>query len=115
MALVWLAAVLAARIAEAHAFLEHAVPSVGSTVTAAPREIRIYFSEPIEPAFSAITLAAADGRPVRTGAAAVDPADHAQFVLLLPPLPPGRYRVSWHVVSVDTHRTEGNFTFEIKP
>jgi hypothetical protein len=31
------------------------------------------------------------------------------------PLTPGTYRVSWRVVSVDTHPTEGNFTFTIKP
>ena len=30
-------------------------------------------------------------------------------------LPPGTYLVSWHVVSVDTHPTEGTFTFDIKP
>ena len=28
-------------------------------------------------------------------------------------LPPGTYTVSWHVVSVDTHPTEGTFTFEV--
>ena len=38
-----------------------------------------------------------------------------QFVLPVPALPSGRYKVSWHVVSVDTHPTQGDFTFEIKP
>jgi hypothetical protein len=37
------------------------------------------------------------------------------LVLPLPPLAPGRYRVRWHVVSVDTHRTEGEFGFEVTP
>jgi methionine-rich copper-binding protein CopC len=100
--------------AAAHAFLDHASPPVGATV-AAPREIRIFFSEPVEPAFSGIALTAADGTPVATGHAAVDPGDHRQLVLPLPPLPPGGYRVSWHVVSVDTHRTEGDYRFTVKP
>jgi methionine-rich copper-binding protein CopC len=26
---------------------------------------------------------------------------------------PGTYKVNWRVLSVDTHRTEGNFTFRI--
>ena len=39
--------------------------------------------------------------------------DELQIGLKL--LPPGTYLVSWHVVSVDTHPTEGTFTFEIKP
>ena len=99
----------------AHAFLDHAVPPVGGTVAAAPAEIRLFFSEAVEPAFSGVAVSGADGRPVATGRAAVDPSNRSALVLPLPPLPPGRYKVSWHVVSVDTHRTEGDFTFEIRP
>jgi hypothetical protein len=29
-------------------------------------------------------------------------------------LPPGTYRVHWHVLSKDTHSTEGNFTFQVE-
>jgi methionine-rich copper-binding protein CopC len=99
----------------AHAFLDHAVPAVGSTVTAAPSEIRLFFSEAVEPAFSGIELATANGTAIAAGAATIDPHDPMQLVLKVPPLPPGEYRVRWHVVSVDTHRTEGDFTFEIRP
>ena len=56
-----------------------------------------------------------DGRPIATGAAVVDPGNDKQLVLLLPPLTPGRYRVHWHVVSVDTHRTEGEYSFTVEP
>src|SRR5207244_9750333 len=101
--------------AAAHAFLSQAAPPVGGVVSATPREVRITFSEAIEPAFSAIELATADGQPVSAGRATVDPRDNTQLVLPLPPLAPGRYRVSWHVVSVDTHRTEGQYGFEIRP
>jgi copper resistance protein C len=101
--------------ASAHAFLDHSIPPVGGTVAASPKEIRLFFSEAIEPLFSGISLASASGQPIITGPAVVDAADHAQFVLPVPPLPPGRYKVTWHVVSVDTHPTEGHFTFEIKP
>jgi copper resistance protein C len=31
----------------------------------------------------------------------------------LPKLPPGTYTVNWHVTSVDTHKTEGNYTFTV--
>jgi methionine-rich copper-binding protein CopC len=101
--------------ARAHAFLDHAVPAVGSTVASAPRELRLFFSEAVEPLFSTIELADASGHPVATGKATADTKNRAQLVLTVPPLVPGRYRVTWHVVSVDTHRTEGDFTFEIKP
>jgi copper resistance protein C len=101
--------------AEAHAFLNQAVPPVGGVVPVAPREVRLTFSEGIEPAFSRIELATADGRPVGAGPATVDRRDNTQLVLALPPLPPGRYRIKWRVVSVDTHPTEGDYTFEIRP
>jgi copper resistance protein C len=99
----------------AHAFLAQAVPAVGGVMSAAPREVRLTFTEGIEPAFSRIELAAANGQPVGTGPAMVDPRDNTQLVLALPPLAPGRYRVRWRVVSVDTHPTEGDYTFEIRP
>ena len=53
--------------AVAHAFLNQAVPPVGGTVAASPPEIRLYFSEAIEPRFSGIELTSLDGRPVKTG------------------------------------------------
>ncbi len=99
----------------AHAFLDRAIPPVGGTVSVPPKEIRLFFSEAIEPLFSGIALAAAGGQPIKTGPPVVDAADHSEFVLPVPLLPPGQYKVSWHVVSVDTHPTEGDFTFEIKP
>jgi methionine-rich copper-binding protein CopC len=115
----WLFALIApglsATAARAHAFLDHAVPPVGGTVSASPPEIRLYFSEAIETRFSRIELTSLDGRPVNTGQASVDPRDQMQFVLTVPALPFGRYKVTWHVVSVDTHPTQGDFTFEIKP
>ena len=106
---------MSAVAAVAHAFLNQAVPPVGGTVAASPPEIRLYFSEAIEPRFSGIDLTTGDGRAIATGAAAVDPGNDKQLVLLVPPLTPGRYRVHWHVVSVDTHRTEGEYSFTVEP
>ena len=99
----------------AHAFLDHAVPPVGGTVAASPPEIRLFFSEAIEPRFSGIDLATEAGRTIATGQAIADPGNDKQLVLLVPPLTPGRYRVHWHVVSVDTHRTEGEYSFTVEP
>jgi methionine-rich copper-binding protein CopC len=35
--------------------------------------------------------------------------------LRVPRLGPGRYRVTWHIVTVDTHPTEDAFEFEVRP
>jgi len=97
-----------------HAFLNEAAPIVGGTVPTSPKEIRLTFTEAIELRFSGIDLTT-DGRAIATGAAAVDPGNDKQLVLMVPPLTPGRYRVHWHVVSVDTHRTEGEYSFTVEP
>lgn len=109
------AAGMPAAAAVAHAFLNQAAPPVGGTVPTSPKEIRLTFSEGVEPRFSGIELVAGDVRRIATGPAATDPADDKQLVLAVPPLAPGRYRVRWHVVSVDTHRTEGEYGFEVAP
>ena len=100
--------------AQAHAYLDHASPLVGSTVKAAPNEVRLWFNQPLEPRFSGAELRASSGGPV-LGTGAVDTADPKQMVIPTHGLPPGKYKVTWKVLSVDTHRTEGSFTFEVKP
>jgi copper resistance protein C len=100
----------------AHAPLVKAVPAVGGTVAASPKGLKLSFSEGVEPHFSGVALQAANGHAVGTGAASVDPGDNATLIVpIKSALPPGSYKVSWHVVSVDTHRTQGSFTFEVKP
>ena len=96
----------------AHAYLDHASPLVGSTVSA-PREVRLYFTQALEPRFSAAQLRSSSGAVVGTGH--VDRVDPKQIVISVRGLAPGRYKVDWKVLSVDTHRTEGNFGFEVKP
>jgi methionine-rich copper-binding protein CopC len=113
--LVLLTAALLPGAALAHAFLDHAIPAVGSSVTAPPPELRLFFTQELEPSFSGLTVSGGDGQAIATGSASVDPQNPAQMVLKLPLLAPGHYRVSWHAVSVDTHRTEGSFTFDIQP
>lgn len=106
---------LAAAAAHAHAQLERATPAVGGTVASAS-EIRLKFSEGVEPRFSKVTLTTADGGVAPLGAAKVEAGDPT--VLIVPiakPLPPGVYTVHWHAVSVDTHHTQGDFDFTVKP
>ena len=113
--LLGLVVTLWASAACAHAFLDHAMPPVGGTLAASPPILRLFFTQQIEPLFSGVEVATAAGSPVKIGPAAVDPANPAALLVPLPRLAPGRYRVIWHVVSVDTHRTEGSYQFTIQP
>jgi methionine-rich copper-binding protein CopC len=118
---IWLATLLCAGLsfspaAIAHALLVKAVPAVGGTVSASPADIKITFSEAVEPRFSKIVVTGADGRSVETGAASVDPGNHAMLIVpIKASLQPGTYKVMWHAVSVDTHTTQGSFSFDVKP
>jgi len=99
----------------AHAFLDHAAPAVGSTVRTTPVAVRVWFTQEIEPAFSTIRVVDAKGNVIASSDKAVDASDRTLLRLPLPPLPAGTYRVVWRVLSVDSHVTEGDFTFEIAP
>ena len=101
--------------AQAHAFLEHASPPVGSSVQASPPVVTLWFTQDLEPAFSSVTVTNEAGQRVDLGNAQIPPGSPAELQIGLKPLAPGTYLVSWHVVSVDTHPTEGTLTFEIKP
>jgi methionine-rich copper-binding protein CopC len=101
--------------AQAHAFLDHADPRVGSTVRAAPAEVRLWFTQEIEPAFSSVQVSNAAGERVDKSDAHVDRADRTLLQVSIPTLPPGDYKVTWRVVSVDTHVTQGDFTFQVAP
>ena len=105
----------AASAVRAHAFLDHASPAVGSSVPASPLLVTLWFTQDLEPAFSSVTVTNEAGERVDLGNNQIARDRPAELQIGLKPLPPGTYLVSWHVVSVDTHPTEGTFTFEIKP
>ena len=98
----------------AHAFLDHAEPKVGSTVTNSPTEVKIWFTQEVEPAFSSVQVQDAQGKEVDKKDVHVDIKDKMLLEVSLPQLSAGTYTVIWHVVSVDTHRTQGRFEFTIK-
>lgn len=96
-----------------HGELVDASPKPGSVIAAPPAAVRIQFSEGIEARFSGLTVTAPDGKRVATGRPEVQGAVIA--VPLPRSLPPGLYRVNWRVLSDDSHKTQGTFTFEVRP
>jgi methionine-rich copper-binding protein CopC len=101
---------LAPVAARAHAFLDHASPLVGSTVPAAPHEVVLTFTQNLEAAFSTAQVTDASGARVDQGKAQVS---GNTMTVGLKSLGPGSYKVHWHVLSVDTHSTEGTFSFQV--
>ncbi len=94
--------------------LQRAEPRVESKLKRAPEEVRLYFSERIEPGYSSARVVNDRGQQVDRRDSRVDRANPALLRVTLPPLPPGGYRVMWRVLSIDADVTEGDFTFRIE-
>ncbi|MCX6045388.1 MAG: copper resistance protein CopC [Chloroflexi bacterium] len=100
----------------AHAVLARATPGVNASLTKAPDEIRLWFTEPVEPNFSSFRLRDINGALVKTPASQVDSTDPHQMYMKPGSLPNGLYTVVWAVNSAaDGHHTEGSFAFTIGP
>lgn len=99
----------------AHAFLDHATPAVGSAVRGPPAQIKLWFTERLEPAFSTMQVLDRSGKRIDKGDPHLDDSDAALLLVSVPQLAPGPYRVTWRVLSVDAHVTEGDFTFDVAP
>jgi methionine-rich copper-binding protein CopC len=98
--------------ASAHSFPESESPSAGQTVASAPAEVTIKFDAPIEKLFAKLEVTGADGRNDAVGAPQVSD-DGIRLSVKLGALKPGDYTVKWAVVCIDTHHTEGSYTFTI--
>ncbi|MGZ3409919.1 MAG: copper resistance CopC family protein [Xanthobacteraceae bacterium] len=99
------------QVVHAHATLDHASPRVGSVIARAPAEVRLWFTQKLTPRLSGIEVSDAGGAKIAAGGSV----EHgSELTLRLPALKPGVYRVKWHVLSVDAHQTDGDFSFEIK-
>lgn len=96
--------------AQAHAMLEHASPGAGTTLAQAPKAVVLEYTEALEPDFSSVVVTDSSGHDVAAGPSS---ASGSTMRVQLKPLGPGTYRVIWHAVSVDTHRTEGAFSFQV--
>ncbi|MCK1277368.1 copper resistance protein CopC [Bradyrhizobium sp. 61] len=96
--------------ATAHAFLDHAEPRVGNKVASPPHQVTLWFTQKLEQAFSSVTVTNGTGQRVDSGKARVS---GNQMSVALRPSGTGTYHVNWRVLSVDTHTTDGSFTFQV--
>ncbi|MGG8186311.1 CopC domain-containing protein YobA [Klebsiella aerogenes] len=114
-AAVFLSAMLTTASAFAHAHLQQQIPAADSTVSVSPQALTLTFSEGVELSFSGVTLNGPQNKPVTTGKLARSDGNKAQLTLPLnEPLAAGEYTVEWHVVSVDGHKTKGQYHFSVK-
>jgi methionine-rich copper-binding protein CopC len=75
----------------------------------------LWFTQELEPAFSRVQVFNEGGQRVDQGSNGVDSRDRTLLRVLVAPIGPGKYKVVWRVISVDTHVSEGDFTFRVEP
>lgn len=109
-----LAGSLGAPLVFAHAFLDHAVPGVGMSVSGPVREIRMYFTQGVVTAFSHVHVVSDAGAVIPASKPVNAPGDQQELIVHLGrALGPGSYTLSWQVTSVDTHVTQGTYHFTV--
>lgn len=107
-----LASIATATFVLAHTHLKSETPTANSTVTA-PKELRLIFSEGVEAQFTKISITA-DGAAVAVKSIETAPGDQKTLIVTPEnPLTPGKYKVEGHAVSVDTHKSEGDYSFTV--
>ncbi|MBI3675830.1 MAG: copper resistance protein CopC [Proteobacteria bacterium] len=111
LSILFAAILVAASPTFAHGLMQRATPMAGEALKQGPAAIVLEFSEPLA-AGSDIAVTDQKGRLVPAGKAVFS---GKTLTLKLPPLQPGIYRVRWHAVSVDTHKTQGSYPFRIVP
>ena len=114
IALALAACMLTASVAAGHAVLQRAEPRVQSTLKRAPDEVKLYFTERLEPAYSSVRVVNDRGAQVDRRDSHVDRSNPVLLRATLPPIPTGTYKVIWRILSIDADVTEGGFTFRIE-
>ena len=114
LALALVTCALTASVAAGHAVLQRAEPRLQSKLTRSPDEVKLYFSERLEPRYSSLRVLNDQGVQVDRRDSRVDRANPALLRATLPPLPAGTYKVVWRVLSIDADVTVGAFTFRIE-
>lgn len=99
----------------AHAHLKDQLPAEGAAVEQTPESITLNFSEGIEVNFAKVKVTGPNDVVVKTGKPALDPNNDTKVIVPIESkLTTGKYDVNWSVVSVDGHKTKGEYSFTVK-
>jgi len=108
------AAVASPNRVDAHAFLERSDPEANAVLPEQATDVRLWFTEPLEPDFSNADLFNSEGMAVTDGASRIGDEVNLLILTLPPDLPNGTYTVQWQNVSTaDGHPEQDYVPFTI--
>jgi copper transport protein len=102
-------------VVSAHAILLRSDPAKDSVLSLAPKQVRMWYSEALNPAFSTAVVVNGENKRVDNRDAHVSSNDQTEMdVTLQPNLPPAVYIVIWRTDSAaDGHILRGSFIFSV--
>lgn len=108
-------ALLSPLAAQAHAILVKSQPEKDATVTEAPKQIDLWFNDPVRSEYKALAVIDSEGKRVDNHDVEQSLTDGSNIYATVQTLAPGTYTVRYRVVSQDTHIVTGKFQFTVKP
>jgi copper resistance protein C len=100
--------------AAAHSRLVKSDPSARAVIDKAPKELKLWFNEAVEPAFAKVWIVPAEGAQIPLTSHG-DSSDQRLLVVVFPDnLPDGPVNIGYHILSVDGHVVDDKLTFTLK-
>ena len=97
-----------------HAFVTNSNPSQSQSISASPKQIDVFFSEPVDLRYSSMKVLDSTGKQVDLGQVHYKGSDEASLEVSVPTLKDGTYTVSTNVLSqIDGHVTDNAFVFGV--
>ena len=97
-----------------HLALERSDPNQDQTLSAAPVEVRLWFTQAPQAAATSVRIVAGDESLVESGDPTVDAEDVKVFsVAVGGEMAAGSYTVIWRAMSADGHVVRGEFSFSV--
>ncbi|GEN34392.1 copper resistance CopC/CopD family protein [Aneurinibacillus danicus] len=100
--------------AMAHSKLEKTIPEKGAVLETPPKQVEIWYKQPVDVPAKTNTVTSQDGRNVQ-GKAIADPKNKRRVIIpLVSDIPAGVYTVKSKVIAQDGHILSQTFQFEVK-
>lgn len=97
----------------AHAELLRTEPAAGAVVPSAPTQVRLWFSEPVDPPADAVVVVGPDGVRADRRDSRIVPGDEGAIDVSVNAQVLGTYVVRWRAISADSHPIGGEFQFSV--
>jgi copper transport protein len=102
-----------AALTSRHTALDHAVPDKDARLDAAPTELRLTYTTPVDPRLARVELLRADSTPLALDSLRAGETSATIVAAILEPPGNGTFTVAWTVIGSDGHPVRGRYAFVV--